>query len=272
MEGELYNVQEGLEGELGFKGERGYSAYEIAVLHGYEGTEQDWIDHFGLDLSGYVQTSDVIDNLTSEYTTHPLSAKQGKELKTLVDGLDTSKADASDVYTKNEVYTKEQTYTQTEVDAMLENINGKVLWVNPNPNSSFSSQLIQLDLSYYDELEIWLHNYASVVDKIYYPVKLIKFYNGVSDITNELRTVNFEATILNYSSFDRVDFGGCIRKIEWKDNGVQFGDSTETYIYGTTDSQAGGYISSSPNYFAVPIAIIGRKRGIYDFRTNQGGE
>ena len=68
-------------GVLGFKGERGYSAYEIAVLHGYEGTEQDWIDHFGLDLSNYVQTSDVVDNLTSTETTHPLSAKQGKVLK-----------------------------------------------------------------------------------------------------------------------------------------------------------------------------------------------
>ena len=68
-------------GVLGFKGERGYSAYEIAVLHGYEGTEQDWIDHFGLDLSGYVQTSDVVDNLTSTETTHPLSANQGKNLK-----------------------------------------------------------------------------------------------------------------------------------------------------------------------------------------------
>ena len=74
-------------GVLGFKGERGYSAYEIAVLHGYEGTEQDWIDHFGLDLSGYVQTSDVVDNLTSTETTHPLSAKQGKVLKDGLDGV-----------------------------------------------------------------------------------------------------------------------------------------------------------------------------------------
>lgn len=68
-------------GVLGFKGERGYSAYEIAVLHGYEGTEQDWIDHFGLDLSNYVQTSDVIDSTTSTSTNYPLSANQGKNLK-----------------------------------------------------------------------------------------------------------------------------------------------------------------------------------------------
>lgn len=114
MEGELYNVQEGLEGELGYKGERGYSAYDIAVLHGFEGSEQDWIDHFGLDLTDYIKTSDVIDNLTSEYTTHPLSANQGKELKTLVDGLDTSKADASSVYTKS------------EVDSTINNVNNQL--------------------------------------------------------------------------------------------------------------------------------------------------
>lgn len=114
MEGELYNVQEGLEGELGYKGERGYSAYEIAVLHGFEGSEQDWIDHFGLDLTDYIKTSDVIDDLTSTSTNYPLSANQGKELKTLVDGLDTNKADASSVYTKS------------EVDSTINNVNNQL--------------------------------------------------------------------------------------------------------------------------------------------------
>lgn len=69
-----------LKGSLGFKGETGDSAYQLAVKNGYEGTEAEWIAHFGLDLSGYVQTSDVEDNLTSAYTTRPLSAKQGKVL------------------------------------------------------------------------------------------------------------------------------------------------------------------------------------------------
>lgn len=36
-----------LRGSLGFKGERGYSAYEIAVQHGYRGTEQDWLSTLG---------------------------------------------------------------------------------------------------------------------------------------------------------------------------------------------------------------------------------
>lgn len=32
-----------LRGSLGFKGERGYSAYEIAVKNGFEGTEREWL-------------------------------------------------------------------------------------------------------------------------------------------------------------------------------------------------------------------------------------
>lgn len=60
LRGSLVSSNEA-KGGLGFKGERGYSAYEIAVQNGYEGTEQEWIDHFGLDLTDYVKTSDILD-------------------------------------------------------------------------------------------------------------------------------------------------------------------------------------------------------------------
>lgn len=79
------DLQEALEGELGYKGERGYSTYELAVQNGFEGTLEDYLDHYGVDLSNYVSTDDVVDNLTSDTTNYPLSAKQGKVLKTLVD-------------------------------------------------------------------------------------------------------------------------------------------------------------------------------------------
>ena len=36
-----------LKGTLGWKGERGYSAYEIAVMNGYIGTEKDWLATLG---------------------------------------------------------------------------------------------------------------------------------------------------------------------------------------------------------------------------------
>lgn len=50
-----------LKGVLGFKGERGYSAYEIAVKEGFKGTEHDWLATIG-------QTS-VFDTNRTLYTT-----------------------------------------------------------------------------------------------------------------------------------------------------------------------------------------------------------
>lgn len=50
-------------------------------------------------LSDYLQTTDVKDNLTSTDTNKPLSAKQGKELKTLVDG----KSDTSHTHSPSQI-------------------------------------------------------------------------------------------------------------------------------------------------------------------------
>lgn len=47
-----------LRGKLGFKGERGYSAYEIAVQNGYTGTEAQWADSF-LNADNYYNKSEV---------------------------------------------------------------------------------------------------------------------------------------------------------------------------------------------------------------------
>ena len=64
-----------LEAQLGFKGERGYSAYEIAVQNGYEGTEQDWLatlgtsSHFSQDSTSYIAVEGQTDfNLPTTYT------------------------------------------------------------------------------------------------------------------------------------------------------------------------------------------------------------
>lgn len=83
LRGSLTSTQEA-KGSLGFKGDRGYSAYEIAVQNGYEGTEQEWIDHFGLDLTNYLKTSDIIDNTWQGGTKKPLSAEAGKSLNTYI--------------------------------------------------------------------------------------------------------------------------------------------------------------------------------------------
>lgn len=47
-----------LEGELGYKGARGYSAYEIAVQHGYTGTEEQWSEDF-LNAENYYDKTEI---------------------------------------------------------------------------------------------------------------------------------------------------------------------------------------------------------------------
>lgn len=52
-----------LRGQLGWKGERGYSAYEIAVQNGYIGSERDWLATLGtsshLSRKSYVYSTEL---------------------------------------------------------------------------------------------------------------------------------------------------------------------------------------------------------------------
>lgn len=70
-------MEEYLRGVLGFKGERGYSAYEIAVQNGYIGTERDWLAQLGTsayfykDSKVYVATANqTIFALPESYTSN----------------------------------------------------------------------------------------------------------------------------------------------------------------------------------------------------------
>lgn len=55
-----------LKGTLGWKGERGFSAYEIAVQHGFIGTEQDWLATLG--TSSYFSKDVIVHTSTAGQT------------------------------------------------------------------------------------------------------------------------------------------------------------------------------------------------------------
>lgn len=67
-----------LKGSLCFKGERGYSAYEVAVLNGFTGTVEEWLIMCGVSekvtnlinakINGLVSGSPLVANSTSEMT------------------------------------------------------------------------------------------------------------------------------------------------------------------------------------------------------------
>lgn len=68
-------MADALRGKLVYKGERGYSAYEVAVLNGFVGTEQDWLatlgtsSHFKESRVTYTATSGQLRfKLPSDYT------------------------------------------------------------------------------------------------------------------------------------------------------------------------------------------------------------
>lgn len=61
-------------GILGFKGETGYSAYEIAVKHGYTGTEEQWSEDF-LNAENYYDKSEIDTLLNGKVNTTDVYVK-----------------------------------------------------------------------------------------------------------------------------------------------------------------------------------------------------
>ena len=72
-----------LKGTVGFKGEKGDSAYDIAVKNGFEGTEQDWLATLGALGSNELPIVTTINNSSTD-TTAP-SAKAVNTMRKEVD-------------------------------------------------------------------------------------------------------------------------------------------------------------------------------------------
>lgn len=66
----LIGTDVNLRGALGYKGERGYNAYEIAVQNGFYGTEQDWLATIG--TSSHFSRDTIIHKSTEGQTSFEL--------------------------------------------------------------------------------------------------------------------------------------------------------------------------------------------------------
>lgn len=66
----LIGMNNKLRGSLAWKGERGYSAYEIAVQNGFIGTEQDWLATLG--TSSHFNENSIIHTSTAGQTSFDL--------------------------------------------------------------------------------------------------------------------------------------------------------------------------------------------------------
>ena len=63
-------MEEYLRGVLGFKGERGMSAYEVAVKNGFKGTESQWLSTLGSSV--YLSKDSTVYTATANQTVFTL--------------------------------------------------------------------------------------------------------------------------------------------------------------------------------------------------------
>lgn len=122
----------------------------------------------------------------------------------------------------------------------INNIKGKILWTNPNPNNSFSQQLITIStLPDYDEFEVFY--YDSISRKA---VSSTKFLNG--------KLVNMMAI---FQWGDHGNMGN--RNIIWNtDTVLQFNDAVTVIV-------KDAFSRTADNSLCIPLYIVGYKTGLF---------
>lgn len=227
-----------LKGVLGFKGERGYSAYEIAVKNGYKGTEHDWLATIG-------QTS-VFDTNRTLYTTTTVnestfdlpSAYLGSDysfISVFINGISLSQ----NAYTVNDE-TKKVTLTNplekigTEVEIVCSTISTNALPIVETINSEATNETAPGTKAVYD--------YIGTVKK------------DIEDLQSDITTLFSETTTLGAdvnAKFDKAN----IQVITGSKANIAVG-ATETvdvnYPTGFTKSNTliiSKMVSSNNNYY-----------------------
>jgi hypothetical protein len=124
-------------GVLGFKGERGYSNYEIYVKNGGTLTEEEWLEHFGVDLTGYAKTTEVSTMLDNEIG--DLSELETENKDNTVDAINELKGNI-DTLDERGVYS-------TTEKVVGEWIDGKPLYRKVLTTTITSSSAIEIPLN-----------------------------------------------------------------------------------------------------------------------------
>ena len=126
-------------------------------------------------LTGYLQTSDVKDNLTSTDTNKPLSAKQGKELKTLIDNKPTVTVDSTWIANSTNPIQSKEIKTALDgksnvIDFYYDNLTDELV-INTSTETDFEDLILKEDKS--NKVSSW----SNTPNDNHYPSeKLVKDY------------------------------------------------------------------------------------------------
>ena len=88
-------------------------------------------------------------------------------------------------------------HNREQLDQILENILGKVLWTNTSPNNDFSSQQITLNNSDYDVIE-WFYRTDSAANLVF-SVKTMKGYGTQFDFNSSVSSSRWTRRISRVS-------------------------------------------------------------------------
>lgn len=166
LRGSLTSTQTS-KGALGFKGERGYSAYEIAVQHGFEGTEEDWLatlgtsSHFSKDVAVYDTTAS-----TTEFNA-PTSIATGDFVDVYINGFKLNENEYT--FNTTKVILNNAVLSGNTVEILVSRMSTNNLPISTSISSSSTNDTASGTKSVYDYIET-LFNRIYPVGSIYMSV------------------------------------------------------------------------------------------------------
>lgn len=129
------------------------------------------------------------------------------------------------------------------VNLIINNLQPKLLWTNPNPNSAFAAQNITLSSSDYDILEIYYYDWVDT--------------NSYKDLMCQ-KTVKGHSTKLQMQlTHNDKSYAGNRRVLYVDDTTLQINTN-----YRLIDNSA--FNTTAFNNWNVPIYIIGYKTGLFE--------
>ena len=144
-----------ISGNLGYKGETGLSAYELAVQNGYQGTEQDWLATLGTS-SHFTRTSTVYETEEADQTEFVLPEGYTSScfIEVFVAGIKEKDEDITiDVEEETITLSNAVATIGTEVEVVMITMSTNNLPISDTINSSSTNDTASGSKAVYDYIE-----------------------------------------------------------------------------------------------------------------------